>query len=137
MAPSLAALTGAPILLHPDDEPLWQLTHPGREHGTLADGQVLTVGGVDLTVIHTPGHSPGAVCFYLPSLEAAFSGDTLFNGGPGATGRSFSSFPTIIESIRTKLLSLPGRTIVHPGHGEDTMIGREALDLQEWINRGH
>ena len=66
-----------------------------------------------------------------------FSGDTLFQGGPGATGRSFSSFPTIIESIRSRLLTLPDDTVVHPGHGADTTIGAEAPHLQEWIDRGH
>ena len=70
-------------------------------------------------------------------MEALFSGDTLFRGGPGATGRSYSDFPTIVESIRRKLLALPGRTRVHPGHGEDTSIGSEAIDLQQWIQRGH
>jgi glyoxylase-like metal-dependent hydrolase (beta-lactamase superfamily II) len=137
VAPMLSALTGAPILLHSDDDVLWQMTHPGRPHGELRDGQNVEVGGTALRVIHTPGHSPGAVCFYSSSLEMLFSGDTLFRGGPGATGRSYSSFDTIIESIKTKLLVLPGRTVVHTGHGEDTSIGAEALSLQEWIRRGH
>ena len=66
-----------------------------------------------------------------------FSGDTLFSGGPGATGRSFSDFPTIIASIRTRLLSLPPRTVVLTGHGDATTIGDEAPHLQEWIERGH
>lgn len=137
VAPVLAAVTGAPVLLHPGDDPLWQLTWPGRSYGELRDGQVLTVAGHPVHVLHTPGHSPGAVCFYAPEEEAVFSGDTLFRGGPGATGRSYSDFPTIIESIRRALLVLPGPTRVHPGHGEDTSIGQEALDLQTWIRRGH
>jgi glyoxylase-like metal-dependent hydrolase (beta-lactamase superfamily II) len=66
-----------------------------------------------------------------------FSGDTLFRGGPGATGRSFSDFPTIIDSVRTKLLTLPRDTTVHTGHGEDTTIGDEAPHLDEWIARGY
>ena len=137
VAPMVAAATGAPILLHPADDPLWQLTWPGRAYGPLSDGQVLTVGGHPIQVLHTPGHSPGAVCFYSADLETVFSGDTLFQGGPGATGRSYSDFPTIIESIRRKLLALPGRTRVRPGHGDNTSIGHEAIDLQNWINRGH
>jgi glyoxylase-like metal-dependent hydrolase (beta-lactamase superfamily II) len=88
-------------------------------------------------VLHTPGHSPGAVCFYAPSLALVFSGDTLFQGGPGATGRSHSDFDTIIDSIRTKLFALSPATTVHPGHGESTTIGAEAAHLQEWIDRGH
>ncbi|MDX2693528.1 MBL fold metallo-hydrolase, partial [Streptomyces ipomoeae] len=136
-APALAARTGAPILLHSDDLPLWKQTHPDRApDGELSDGQVLTVAGVGLTVLHTPGHAPGAVCLYAPALTALFSGDTLFAGGPGATGRSYSDFPTIVDSIRERLLTLPGETVVHTGHGETTTVGAEAPHLQEWIDRG-
>lgn len=137
-APALADATGAPVLLHPDDLPLWKQTHPGRApDGELADGQTLTVAGVALTVLHTPGHAPGAVCLHAPELDTVLTGDTLFQGGPGATGRSFSDFPTIIDSIRGRLLTLPPRTLVRPGHGETTTIGAEAPHLQEWIDRGH
>ncbi|MER6698969.1 MBL fold metallo-hydrolase [Streptomyces fimicarius] len=137
-APALAAATGAPILLHPDDLPLWQQTHPDRApDGTLTDGQELTVAGTTLTVLHTPGHAPGAVCLYAPGLGTVFTGDTLFQGGPGATGRSFSSFPTIIDSIRDRLLTLPGDTTVRTGHGDPTTIGAEAPHLDDWIKRGH
>jgi glyoxylase-like metal-dependent hydrolase (beta-lactamase superfamily II) len=66
-----------------------------------------------------------------------FSGDTLFQGGPGATGRSYSDFPTILDSIRTSLLSLPASTVVHPGHGADTTVGAEAADYDDWVARGH
>ena len=137
-APALAAATGAPVLLHAEDAELWDMTHP--DHGfdeELADGETITVAGLTLHVLHTPGHAPGAVCLYAPELNAVFSGDTLFAGGPGATGRSFSDFPTIIESIRTRLLVMPPETVVHPGHGDTTTIGDEAGDLQEWIARGH
>ena len=136
-APELAERTRAPVLLHGDDLPLWKQTHPGRmPDGDLADGQVLTVAGVELTVLHTPGHAPGAVCLYAPALRALFSGDTLFAGGPGATGRSYSHFPTIVESIRERLLTLPGDTVVHTGHGETTTVAAEVPHLQEWIDRG-
>jgi glyoxylase-like metal-dependent hydrolase (beta-lactamase superfamily II) len=138
VAPALAERVGGPVLLHPDDRPVWDLTHPDAEpDGPLADGQVITVAGTDLHVLHTPGHAPGAVCFWAPDLGVVFSGDTLFHGGPGATGRSFSDFPTIIESIRTKLLSLPPDTRVLTGHGDATSIGAEAPHLQEWVDRGH
>ncbi|MFD8595456.1 MBL fold metallo-hydrolase [Kitasatospora sp. NPDC059646] len=137
-APELAARTGAPILLHPADEVLWRQTHPDREpDAELADGQQLTVAGTVLTVLHTPGHSPGAVSLYAPELGTVFTGDTLFAGGPGATGRSFSDFPTIVESIRERLLSLPGETVVRTGHGDATTVGAEAPHLEEWIARGH
>ncbi|MGW2240827.1 MBL fold metallo-hydrolase [Streptomyces sp. NPDC001759] len=136
-APELADRTGAPVLLHPDDLPLWKQTHPDRApEAEMADGQVLAVAGVEMTVLHTPGHAPGAVCLHVPALSALFSGDTLFAGGPGATGRSYSHFPTIVESIRERLLTLPADTVVHTGHGETTTIGAEAPHLQEWIDRG-
>ncbi|MDT9682446.1 MBL fold metallo-hydrolase [Streptomyces sp. TRM76323] len=137
-APALAAATGAPILLHPDDLPLWKLTHPDRHpDGELADGQTLAVAGTDLTVLHTPGHAPGAVSLYAPDLGTVFTGDTLFAGGPGATGRSFSHFPTILESIRDRLLTLPPETVVRTGHGDTTTIGAEAPQFDEWVRRGH
>ncbi|PWI13649.1 Zn-dependent hydrolase [Streptomyces sp. Act143] len=136
-APALAERTGAPVLLHPDDLPLWKQTHPDRApDAELADGQTIAVAGIELTVLHTPGHAPGAVCLHAPALTALFSGDTLFAGGPGATGRSYSHFPTIIDSIRDRLLTLPGDTVVHTGHGETTVLGAEAPHLQEWIDRG-
>ncbi|MBM7517346.1 glyoxylase-like metal-dependent hydrolase (beta-lactamase superfamily II) [Nocardioides nitrophenolicus] len=129
VAPALREKVVAPILLHPDDKPLWELTH-GGDAGylwdvDLADGQSLEVGGTTLQVIHTPGHAPGAVCLYAPDLGCVFTGDTLFHGGPGATGRSFSDRPTLEASIRAKLFALPGDTVVHTGHGEDTTIAAE------------
>ncbi|MVO88192.1 MBL fold metallo-hydrolase [Streptomyces sp. p1417] len=137
-APALAARTGAPVLLHPDDLELWKLTHPDRApDGELADGQELRVAGTVLRVLHTPGHCRGAVSLYAPSLGTVFTGDTLFAGGPGATGRSFSDFPTIVESIRERLLTLPPETVVRTGHGDSTTIGTEAPQLEEWIARGH
>ncbi|WP_410587653.1 MBL fold metallo-hydrolase [Amycolatopsis sp. lyj-23] len=132
-APELAAATGAPILLHPDDRVVWDLTHPDRApDGELADGQVLTTAGTELRVIHTPGHAPGAVCLYAPALGVLFTGDTLFHGGPGATGRSYSDYPTIVRSIREKLFTLPEATKVHTGHGEGTTIGAEKAASDGW-----
>jgi glyoxylase-like metal-dependent hydrolase (beta-lactamase superfamily II) len=126
VAPELREKTIAPILLHPDDRPLWELTH--TDHlwdADLTDGQTITVGGTTLHVLHTPGHAPGAVCLYAPDLGCVFTGDTLFHGGPGATGRSHSDRPTLEASIRAKLYALPDATIVHTGHGQDTTIGAE------------
>jgi glyoxylase-like metal-dependent hydrolase (beta-lactamase superfamily II) len=128
---------GAPVLLHPDDEMLWDVVYPHRKPDrAVRDGDALEVAGERLRIVHTPGHSPGGVCL-LGSDGHVFGGDTLFNGGPGATGRSYSDFPTIIESIRDRLLVLPGDTVVHTGHGESTTIGAEAPHLDEWIARGH
>ncbi|MEV4833158.1 MBL fold metallo-hydrolase [Nonomuraea sp. NPDC049486] len=137
-AADLARRTGAPIRLHPADQVLWEQVY-GDEvaYEPLADGDKFEAGGIELQVLHTPGHAPGAVCLYAPEVGALFSGDTLFKGGPGATGRSYSSFDTIIESIRERLLTLPPETVVHTGHGDSTSIGAEAPHLEEWITRGH
>jgi glyoxylase-like metal-dependent hydrolase (beta-lactamase superfamily II) len=139
VAEELADTTGAPILLHPDDQVLWDQVYPELSpDGDLEGGREIKVGGtIVLRTLHTPGHSPGACCLYWPAGDAIFSGDTLFKGGPGATGRSYSSFPTIITSIKEKLLGLPPETVVHTGHGDDTTIGDEAPHLDEWIARGH
>ncbi|WSQ13278.1 MBL fold metallo-hydrolase [Streptomyces sp. NBC_01231] len=137
-APALAARTGAPIYLHPDDQILWKQTHPQRDpDGCLTDRSRLRVAGIEVTVLHTPGHTPGAISLYAPDLGTVFTGDTLFAGGPGATGRSFSDFSAIIRSIRDVLLPLPPDTVVRTGHGECTTIGEEAPYLQTWIARGH
>ena len=77
------------------------------------------------------------MCLFAEQAGVVFSGDTLFRGGPGATGRSFSDFGTIVESIRRRLLVLPPTTVVHTGHGDDTTIGEEAPHLDEWLARGH
>jgi glyoxylase-like metal-dependent hydrolase (beta-lactamase superfamily II) len=133
-APALSDRFNAPVLLNPAEAPLWELTHkdrrPDRE---LADGDVLRAGGIELQVLLTPGHSPGSSCLYAPELSTVFTGDTLFQGGPGATGRSYSSFDTILASIRERLLTLPGDTTVRTGHGDSTSIGAEAPQLEEWM----
>lgn len=138
VAPELADAVRAPVHLHPADLPVWQLTHPDREpERLLADRQVLAVGRAHLQVLHTPGHTPGSVCLYCPDLGTVFTGDTLFAGGPGATGRSFSDFGTITESIRDRLLTLPERTRVRPGHGPGTTIGAVLPEFDGWVARGY
>jgi glyoxylase-like metal-dependent hydrolase (beta-lactamase superfamily II) len=129
VAPVLGRTVKAPVLLHPADLPVWQLTHDDPPDGELANGQQIPVAGIALQVIHTPGHSPGAVCFYSPDLGVVFTGDTLFNGGPGATGRSFSDYDVIVQSITERLLTLPEDTVVKTGHGEDTAIAAERENI--------
>ncbi|MDX6229458.1 MAG: hypothetical protein QOI76_2848 [Frankiales bacterium] len=135
-AVELSELTGAPVLLHPDDRMLWDVVHPDRAPDIdLGDDDELIISGrFGLRVLHTPGHSPGAVC--LVGHGVVFSGDTLFQGGPGATGRSYSDFPTILESIRERLLVLPAETRVLTGHGDETTIGAEASSYDDWVARG-
>lgn len=123
----------APVYLHPADEVLFRMTYPDLEFWKLHDGQRFPLGDdLELQVLHTPGHSPGAVSYYAPDLSVVFTGDTLFQGGPGATGRSYSDWDTIVESITNKLLVLPDDTVVHTGHGPDTTIGAEAAEAGTW-----
>ena len=128
-APAVREATGAPTMLHPADRVLWDATLSFPPDLDLADGASIVVGDLSLSVLHTPGHAPGACCFFAPSLGVLFSGDTLFNGGPGATGRSWSDYPTIINSIRAALLTLPPETVVLTGHGDATTIGAEAANF--------
>ncbi|HEX3388285.1 MAG TPA: MBL fold metallo-hydrolase [Streptosporangiaceae bacterium] len=126
-APRVAEAKGAEVLLHPADQVLWQMVYPGTvPDGDLADEEVMEIAATPLRVLHTPGHSPGSVCLYAPALRVVFSGDTLFHGGPGATGRSYSDHAAILKSIQDRLLDLPPETVVHTGHGEDTTIGAES-----------
>ena len=130
VAPALREAVTAPILLHPDDKPLWELTHTEELWDVdLHDGQAIEVAGTSLRVIHTPGHAPGAVCLHAADLDCVFTGDTLFQGGPGATGRSFSDRDVLEASIRARLFDLPDETVVHTGHGDDTTIGAERAGL--------
>ncbi len=122
----LREFVDAPILLHEADRMLWDVVWPDdTPDGPVIPGEVLKVAGHELGVLHTPGHSPGCCCFHDAVSSVVFSGDTLFCGGPGATGRSHSDQPTILRSIREQLLVLPDHTIVHTGHGESTTIGAE------------
>ncbi|HEX4560173.1 MAG TPA: MBL fold metallo-hydrolase [Mycobacterium sp.] len=137
VAPQLGAELDAPVLLHPADDVLWRMTHPDKDFRAISDGDTLSVAGLNLRALHTPGHSPGSVCWYAPELGMVFSGDTLFSGGPGATGRSYSDFPTILQSISERLGILPGDTVVHTGHGDSTTVGDEIVHYEEWVARGH
>jgi len=137
VAPELSKALDAPVLLHPADEMLWREIHPANDFHTVAEDQVLRAGGIEIRAIHTPGHSPGSVCWHAPELDAVISGDTLFCGGPGATGRSYSDFPTILASISEKLGKLPAETVVYTGHGDTTTIGGELVNYDEWVARGH
>jgi glyoxylase-like metal-dependent hydrolase (beta-lactamase superfamily II) len=126
-AASVGDRAGAPVLLHPADQVLWRMAYPDQvPDGDLTHEEIIEIAATPLRVLHTPGHSPGSVCLYAPALGAVFSGDTLFQGGPGATGRSYSDRPAILTSISGVLMSLPHDTVVHTGHGDDTTIGAEA-----------
>ncbi len=102
----------------------------------LEDDTVISVGDLRLRTIHTPGHTPGSICFRVEGKPLLFSGDTLFPGGPGATQFEGGNFNHIIESIDRKLFTLPADTLVLPGHGDDTTIRTERPHLDEWIERG-
>ncbi len=129
-AAALRGATGAPVWFHPEDRMLWDVVHPDTTPDQdLADGTRFTVAGTTLIALHTPGHSPGSTCLHAPDLGTVFTGDTLFCGGPGATGRSYSDHPTIVRSIRERLFALPGDTVVRTGHGDDTTIDAERTNV--------
>ena len=131
--------TGAPILLHDADRPLFEILGeqgrlfglsvetPGAVDRALAEGDRVACGRGWLEVLHTPGHTPGSVCFRLPGdRPLLFSGDTLFRRSIGRTDLWGGSTPQILASIETKLLTLPGDLPVLPGHGDPTTIAEEA-----------
>ena len=117
-----------PVHAHPGDR------YPVEIERPLADGDVLTFGDREATVIHTPGHTPGGTCFLIG--RHLISGDTLFPGGPGNTQGNPEAFEEIIASIESKLFVLPDDTAVYPGHGADTTIGTERPQLPGWKERG-
>lgn len=123
--------TGAPVGVHPQDADRL----PRSPDFEINDGDDLEYGGIRFRVFHTPGHSPGGLAFLHDDILIA--GDTLFPGGPGNTQRPDGDFGQIIESVRSKLFTLPDETKVYPGHGKPTTIGAEKPHLQEWIDRGH
>ncbi len=127
----IVSSTSAPVLAHPSDP----LPVSASE---LSDGSSVSVGGVSLKVLHTPGHTPGGVCFLLEEAGEShlFAGDTLFPGGPGNTSGDEKRFAQIMQSLEEKLFTLPDETHVYPGHGSDTTIGTERPNLEEWRTRG-
>lgn len=122
--------------LHPADAFLWEAEHGSAPFLPLADGQRFVVAGLTLEARHTPGHTPGSTSLVASDLATVFTGDTLFQGGPGATRWDYSSFDTIITSIRERLLTLPPEFTVNTGHGPSTSIAREAPQLPAWVARG-
>jgi glyoxylase-like metal-dependent hydrolase (beta-lactamase superfamily II) len=129
-AVALREATGAPVWFHRADRMLWDVVHPDTAPDEdLTEGTTFEIAGTTLTALHTPGHSPGSTCLHAPDLGTVFTGDTLFCGGPGATGRSYSDKPTILESICRRLLTLPDDTVVRTGHGDDTTIAAETSNI--------
>lgn len=120
-ASELKKITGAPIHIHKLDA--WGLN--GRGDGYLVEGQKIPVGTFELGVIHTPGHSPGGVCFCGPGV--VFSGDTLFAGSIGRTDFSGGDHEGLIRGVREKIFPLGDELRVYPGHGPETTIGQERL----------
>ncbi|QRJ58083.1 MBL fold metallo-hydrolase [Corynebacterium macginleyi] len=135
LAPEAAERFDTDVYMHPDDDMLWKETNGDAHYIALADNGQFDINGEKITVYHTPGHSPGCVVLYVAGT--LLSGDTLFNGGPGATGRKYSDFDVIIESLRNVVFSLPDDTKVLPGHGDATTVGAEAARIDEYIERGY
>lgn len=131
-----AAIVGGPPRLNVEDRFLWEREHGDAVFEPIADGDRFTVAGVELEARHTPGHTPGSTSFVIEDLRAVLTGDTLFEGGPGATRWDYASFERIIASIEASLLTLPDNYVVHTGHGPTTTIGAERPALPEWVARG-
>jgi len=133
----LKQLTGAPILYNQNDLPLVKMMDVqagwlgiatpvvSNPDDTLDDGKLITVTGLTGSILHTPGHTEGSVCLYLPDQTLLLAGDTLFAGSVGRTDLPGGDTQTLIRSIQEKLLSLPDSTKVVPGHGPNTTIGNE------------
>jgi glyoxylase-like metal-dependent hydrolase (beta-lactamase superfamily II) len=132
-AVTLADRTGAVTYLHSDDLDIWRKAEVERRpKSAVPRGLVLNIGGLRLESIHTPGITPGALCWYAPALFAVFSGGTLDLHGSGGAGLSAADRSTLRASIRFGLFSLPSQTVVHPGRGEDTRIGTQRWDTRFW-----
>jgi len=138
-AQTLKELTGAPILYNKadlplvaimDKQPLWVgLNIPTGEvlppDHSPADNEVVSVKGIDATILHTPGHTEGSLCLHIPDANLLIAGDTLFAGGVGRTDFPGGSTPKILASIQDRLMPLPDATTVVPGHGPNTTIAKE------------
>ncbi len=122
--------TGAPVLCHEAD----RQARSELVDGTLADGQEIDLGETCLRVIHTPGHTPGSICLLVG--RHLISGDTLFPGGPGHSDKP-EDLQQEIRSIVERLYILPDDTVVHPGHGDGTTIGRSKEEYAVFAARQH
>jgi hydroxyacylglutathione hydrolase len=136
-APELGGAALDPGAPAPDDRVLWDLTHARHEpDGALRDGQVLEVAGTRVQVLHTPGHAPGAVCFSVPDLGVVLSATRCSAAALARRAAAYSDYPTILDSIRTRLFTLPPETRVLTGHGDETTVAAEAPSYDEWVRRG-
>lgn len=132
--PELVKKTGAPVVVHPADQ-----SGIPVDTTTIDEGDTVSVGGTELKVLHTPGHTPGGICLVLSEdgQTVLFSGDTLFPGGPGGTFGSKAAFEQIMDALERKLFVMDDDTQVLPGHGEDTTIGDERGSVATWRERGY
>ncbi|MGC3952673.1 MAG: MBL fold metallo-hydrolase [Propionicimonas sp.] len=135
-APAFTELTGVVPHLAAQDDFLWRQSNGDARYQPVADGAEFVVAGQRLVALHTPGHTPGSTSYWLASMQTVFTGDTLFQGGPGATRWEYSGFEQIIHSITTRLFPLGDEVVVDTGHGPATTIGTERPDLQVWLDRG-
>jgi glyoxylase-like metal-dependent hydrolase (beta-lactamase superfamily II) len=130
---ALADYTGAVTYVHTDDLAIWHQAEPERHpQHSVPDGLVLDVGGMRLESVHTPGITPGGLCWYVPALSAVFTGETLALQGAGIAHLLASDRLALLASIRAGLFTLPSSTVVHPGRGADTRIGTQRWDRRFW-----
>jgi glyoxylase-like metal-dependent hydrolase (beta-lactamase superfamily II) len=133
----VAARDEAPVALHPRDRMLWRETHRDSDPEIeMEDGGIFEVADASLEVIHTPGHSPGSVCLYSEELEAVFSGDCLLGTGPAPHEGEYPDFPAQLSAIGEHLLTLPSKTRVLSGHGDETTVAAAQKRFDSWVTAG-
>jgi glyoxylase-like metal-dependent hydrolase (beta-lactamase superfamily II) len=133
----VAARDEAQVALHPKDVLLWREAH-GRNDPEIEmeDGGIFGVADVALEVIHSPGHTPGSVCFYCEELEVVFSGDVLLADGPTPHDGHFPNFSAQLSAIGEHILTLPDNTRVLPGHGEEITVAAAEKRFDSWVSAG-
>jgi glyoxylase-like metal-dependent hydrolase (beta-lactamase superfamily II) len=136
-APEVAARDEAPVALHPRDRLVWREAHrDGDPEIEMEDGGIFEVADATLEVIHAPGHSPGSVCLYCENLGAVFSGDVMLAGGPSPHDGEFPNFPAQLSAIGEHILTLPAKTRVLPGHGEEITVAAAEKRFDAWVAAG-
>jgi glyoxylase-like metal-dependent hydrolase (beta-lactamase superfamily II) len=127
----------APVALHPLDRVLWRESHPDEDVDIdMADGGIFEVAEVELEVVHSPGHSPGSVCLYCAELGVVFTGHTLLASGPVAHDGVFPDFAGQLTAIGEQVLTLPPRTRILAGQGEEITVSTAERQFDAWVSAG-
>jgi len=126
----------APVALHPADRHFWREVHDADPEIEMADGGKFAVASVTLEVLHAPGHSRGSVVLYCEELDAAFTGDVVTKTGPVARDDGFPNWGRQLDAIGAQVLTLPARTRLLPGHGEEFTVAQAEKRFDSWVTAG-